>query len=130
MKRFLTGFLIALTLGVPATLIAAPPKTVNIVTPMKQDLDANGYAITNVGFLSGPGNFDSGGYVLGTRLVARDGTLILEPAGVSILYVTGGAADPSIAPGVFANPGSLYLRSNGTLYTKTGTADTDWTAHP
>ncbi len=53
MRRFLLGFVVALALAIPVTLIAAPPKTVNVVTPMKQDLDANGYGIFHSGDING-----------------------------------------------------------------------------
>lgn len=43
-----------------------------------------------------------------------------------------GSADPTIAPGVIAKKGSLYLRTTGgattSLYVKSGSANTAWTA--
>jgi|GEM_PF-3115827 len=43
------------------------------------------------------------------------------------LYIMSGAADPSAAGGVAAPIGSLYLRTNGEHWRKTGAADTQWT---
>ena len=43
----------------------------------------------------------------------------------SVLVVTG-TDDPRTGAGFEAPVGSLYLRSNGELYTKTGTSDTGW----
>ena len=49
--------------------------------------------------------------------------------GVQIL---GGAGDPSAGSGTFAPQGSMFLRTDGgvstTLYVKTGSGNTDWTA--
>lgn len=41
-------------------------------------------------------------------------------------HVLNGSADPSAAAGIAAPQGSLYLRSDGVSYKKTGAADTDW----
>lgn len=41
--------------------------------------------------------------------------------------VLSGAADPTAGGGVAASVGSLYLRTNGTLYQKTGAGNTAWT---
>jgi len=40
--------------------------------------------------------------------------------------ITGGTLDPSVS-GFEANEGSAYFSSNGNLYKKTGSNDTDWT---
>jgi hypothetical protein len=46
--------------------------------------------------------------------------------------ILGGTADPTAGGGIVANQGSVYLRTNGgastTLYVKTGSGDTAWTA--
>ena len=42
------------------------------------------------------------------------------------ITVAGGSLDPSVSPGLKAEVGSLYASSNGNLYKKTGTSDTDW----
>ena len=43
--------------------------------------------------------------------------------------ILNGTSDPSAAAGVAAPLGSLYLRSDGVSYKKTGAADTDWQAY-
>jgi hypothetical protein len=50
-------------------------------------------------------------------------TEILVLNGVDLLS---GAADPSIGAGVAAPVGSLYLRTDGTLWIKTGVPNTAW----
>ena len=45
---------------------------------------------------------------------------------VASANITSGAADPRSGGGTAAPVGSLYLRSNGTAWMKTGAADTDW----
>lgn len=50
----------------------------------------------------------------------------LGASGVIELLKTG-ADDPSDGAGVTATVGSLYLRTTGQLWQKTGEADTDWT---
>jgi hypothetical protein len=47
--------------------------------------------------------------------------------GVSIIS---GSVDPSASSGVVAEEGSLYLRTNGTLFKKIGALDTDWEILP
>lgn len=55
-----------------------------------------------------------------------DGALEMQPGGVQIL-TTNPSVDPSAGSGLAAPAGSLYLRDNGLLYTKTGPDDTAWT---
>ncbi len=43
--------------------------------------------------------------------------------------VLNGTSDPSLAAGIAAPLGSLYLKSDGVSYKKTGAADTDWQAY-
>lgn len=44
------------------------------------------------------------------------------------VLITQGSADPTTGPGYEAPVGSLYLRTNGTLYKKVNTANVDWAA--
>ncbi len=55
----------------------------------------------------------------------REGLRILN-AGDTHACVLTGSANPAEGSGVAADPGSLYLRSDGISYKKTGVADTDW----
>jgi len=51
-----------------------------------------------------------------TEILALDDTVLL----------TQGSADPTIGAGYEAPVGSLYLRTNGSVYRKVDTADVDW----
>jgi hypothetical protein len=55
-----------------------------------------------------------------------DGILYLGLVGARVVMTTDPAVDPTIAPGVDAPQGSIYLGSS-LLYVKTGAATTDWT---
>lgn len=45
---------------------------------------------------------------------------------LAVANATSGTADPSAGAGVAAPVGSIYLRSDGTLWNKTGALDTNW----
>lgn len=134
MKRLLLGAMVALALAVPVTLIAAPPKTVNVVTPMKQDLDANGFNITDAGGITATGNITSqaniqtsSSFVGGSAVLFHD--LILEPPDASVIALTAGSFDPA-AQGLDRNPGSVYLRGSpgpAQAWLHTGTDPHAWT---
>lgn len=122
MRRVALGILIGL-LAFGGGAVAA--KVVNVTNPMSADLNANAYSITNVAELQAanaelgqnPGNFGV--------LLLRDGSADTTPGG--LVAVIAGTDDPStgfIGPVV---PGSLYLRSTGQEWVKTGTANTAWT---
>jgi hypothetical protein len=114
MRRFLLGFLVALALAIPATIIGAPPKTVAVTNPMSADLDANGHAITNA------------------SQVSADWLIANTKVSVSGAEVMAGGGDPSL--GLDADAGSIYLRrhgdsqgvAHGELWLKTGIYPTDW----
>lgn len=123
MKRILLGLLLgALIFGVAF----AGAKVATVTNPMNAPLDGGGYPIANVGNITANADIASNGYVLGTSLVATQGQVILEPPGVPLRTIESGNVDPTVAPGVFANVGSLYLGTSG-LWRKTGGTDTDWT---
>jgi hypothetical protein len=61
-----------------------------------------------------------------------DGMIVLGNLGGRVVMTSYPSVDPTVAPGVDAPVGSLYLRDTGTaatqLYTKIGAATTDWAA--
>lgn len=108
MRRFLTGFLLALALAVPATLAAAHLKVVNVTNPMAGTLDGGGYDITNVANLR-----------LGSKLTVDEGVVYLDGNHTGPL-VMAGAGDPrttylGVTPGLgslylqFTNPGAVWI---------------------
>ncbi len=101
MRRFVVGFLVALALAVPVTLIAAPPKAVNVVTPMKQDLDANGYRIFNSGDINGTARqaIEMNGSGDLDLYSAPENTVAIGPAGDGNAYAMFGGGDVTISPG-------------------------------
>jgi hypothetical protein len=54
------------------------------------------------------------------------GLEIVTPGG-NVTSVMNGSIDPSAGVGIYATLGSLYLRTNGQAWIKTGAADTAWT---
>lgn len=54
---------------------------------------------------------------------AKNGFKIMGPAEIDLL---GGSVVPSAGAGVSAPVGSLYLKTDGVSYKKTGSGDTDW----
>lgn len=121
--RTLITTLLLLAVLVPARVAAAPRTVTN---PMTANLDAAGFNILNVGYFTSQANIETSAWVNASTVVASGGTLILEPPNTPILYVTGGSYDPSVV-GLFANVGSLFLRSPSGVYQKTGGGNTDWT---
>ena len=115
MRRFV-AFAAVLLLVIVPTASAAPPKPVNVTTPMTRDLDAAGYSIRNVGSLTATGNItaiadiSSHNYVLGSSLVATQGSVILEPPDTSVITIYSGRADPNTTCPAGANTGSLYMQ--------------------
>lgn len=74
------------------------------------------------------------GTVLMGWWLGSDGFEVLtdDGSGTVTTGIRPGTVDPTVAPGVFSIPGSLYLRqidssTSGELYQKTGVLDTDWT---
>lgn len=71
----------------------------------------------------------------GARIVCHPGNnaggagyIELKTSGVSNLQVKAGSVDPSAGAGVEGDTvGSLYIRTTGELWIKTGALDTDWT---
>lgn len=130
----LVGVLLGVAVAVPTALIAAPPKTVTVVTPMKQDLDANGYSILNANAITATGNItaqsniQTSGYFVGDKLVAMSGEMILEPPDTSVISISSGAFDPSVT-GLDKNTGSVYFRGAPTpqAWLHTGTDPHAWT---
>lgn len=59
-------------------------------------------------------------------------SLSFSSVAVGGVQILGGAGDPSAGSGTFAPQGSMFLRTDGgvstTLYVKTGSGNTDWTA--
>lgn len=95
-------------------LVAAP----TIEQVLLQGPDAGGHNITNLSSLAVTTYVDAG------QLISDKEVWL---GGVSGLMVTGGAADPSAGAGYVATVGSLYVRSNGELWQKTGAGNTVWT---
>lgn len=82
----------------------------NLTNPLKVDVDAAGHDIGNVDVLNA------------AMVVVRSDNPV---------SLTGGSADPRVAPGSPQPIGSLYFRSDQATgltetYQKTGQADTDW----
>lgn len=138
MRRLTLGLLLGVLLAVPATLVAAPPKATNVVTPMREDLDANGYSIANANAITATGNItaqsniQTSGYFVGDKLVAMSGELILEPHDTAVISILSGRDSPV---GRQMNQGAVYLRSYpradgnyyGEMWLKAGPAAIDWT---
>lgn len=135
MRRFvLSAAILGLLIGVPAAS-AAPPHPVNVTTPMTRNLDGGGYSIRNVlsletGGLLAHGNIDTDGWVNGAVLVAREGSVILEPTDTSTITIYSGRADPNMTCPAGANTGSLYVQGapSAALWQQVGylTTDCDW----
>ena len=119
---------------VAAGIAAAPSK--GITNPLTANLDAGGYNIDDVGSLTAQGNLtaqaniQTSGWFVGGGVVTW-GNVQLEPENTAVMTISGGNFDPSVR-GLFANPGSLYLRGfNETsqmaeLWFKTGLSDFAW----
>lgn len=125
MKRIALGLLI----GALVFAGAVGAKVVTVTNPMSGDLNAGGYSISNANDVSGV-SFSANNSPLATSVFAGGVFLADFSAGnytAAGLHV--GAADPSVAPGVLAGRGSLYLRDTGTtgeLWEKTGPDATGW----
>lgn len=128
MKRLTLGLLIGVLLGVPTTLVAAPPKPATLVgwTNDNQNptsIDSHGGTID----LSNGGSMNAAS--VGVLNVEFDNPNGLDP-GVNIVS---GTPDPSIAGAPYGNTpaGSLYLRrvdaDHGELWIKSGHLTTAWT---
>lgn len=117
MRRLLLGLLVGLLVFGAGT---AGAKLANVTNPMSTDLDGNGHNITNVQAIYAGNIVSSGLLAAGSIQLATDTT----GNGPGILA---GDTDPSIGNLTPMPVGSLYLRSNGEWWRKTGSAFTAWT---
>ncbi len=79
--------------------------------------DATGHGINNLG------DTDVSQMSVGGNVLVQGQVLL--GAALNVMLIAGGG-DPSAGAGVAAGLGSLYLRNNGELWSKTGAAATDW----
>lgn len=116
--------------GVPITNttgVAAGPLQPLAATAGSGAAGQDGSALTLAG-----GNGDAGA-TIGAEIICRggvsgeDGAIVVRTDNTQV-ELHAGAADPSMAPGVAAGLlGSLYIRTTGELWIKSGGAGTDWT---
>lgn len=105
MRRLLIGLILGVLLAVPAILVAAPPKASTVVTPMREDLDANTWNVTNAST------------VTAFNIVAR--TAVWLGASTNIA-VESNAGPPNTNAGLSRDPGSIYVDSTtGAWWRKT-----------
>lgn len=101
-----------------------------------------GWANANIGLISSPddtaelalhndGQGPSAWYAEEIQITGGGKRLYIDASGIHIgaagPVLLSGAADPSVGGGVVATEGSVYLRTDGTLWVKSGAGDTAWT---
>lgn len=132
MRRILLGLLIGLLIFGAGF---AGAKIANVTNPMQTSLDANGFDVINADSVTFTNGTAVGADAKVPALLGVSATGLLLDTGRGLFRILTGSDDPTAAPCVPANPGSLYLRgwldasgaNRGQFWTKTGSGDCDWT---